>query len=108
MRTPPLPPHWSYKAPFVKDDEGTERYALDASGRLDRLKVALILENHGYTEHAKAWRTDAKTRDALAELLAASSELLDILRDMPKGPQHEAMIKLCHAIAKAKGEEVPA
>jgi hypothetical protein len=41
------------------------------------------------------------------DLLAASSELLDILRDMPRGPQHEAMIKLCHAITKAKGEEMP-
>lgn len=51
--------------------ETRERHVLDRNGRPDRLTVATILENHGYTEHAKAWRTDAETRDALAELLAA-------------------------------------
>lgn len=71
MKLPPLPPRWSYKAPFLKDDEGTERYVLNSNGKLDRLKVALILENHGHPEHAEAWRTGSETHGALAELLAA-------------------------------------
>lgn len=44
---------------------------------------------------------NAKLFLAAPELLAASFDLLEILRDMPKGPQHDAMVKLHHAIAKA-------
>jgi hypothetical protein len=38
------------------------------------------------------------------ELLEAAQELMDILKWMPKGPHHNAMIRLDKAIAKATEE----
>jgi hypothetical protein len=46
------------------------------------------------------WKDEPLT-DAAPELLAASVALMDVLRDQPKGPQHEAMVRLADAITKA-------
>ena len=56
--------------------------------------------------HATGARTheealaNARLIAAAPELLSASLSLMDVLRGQPKGPQHEAMVKLAEAIAK--------
>jgi hypothetical protein len=83
MKTPPLPAKWSYKKPFLKDEEGYERAALDKSGKLARLYVASVLENYGYPEHAAAWRgaappdplTDDTRADAVGRKIAEALSL---------------------------------
>ena len=44
---------------------------------------------------------NARLVAAAPDLLAAASELMEVLRSMPKGPQHDAMILMHHAIVKA-------
>lgn len=65
------------------------------------LRLAVIcdldMENDPHGEQT----ANAALIAAAPDLLQASFELLEILRDMPKGPQHDAMVKLHHAIAKA-------
>jgi hypothetical protein len=85
MKTPPLPPKWSYKKPFLTDSEDYPRYVLDQSGRLDRMYVAGILDNHGLPDYAAAWRGQDLTPLQLAapellEALQAAAELIQIAR----------------------------
>lgn len=61
MKLPILPPKWSYTKPFLKDEEDYERYVLNDGGALDYGKVADILENYGYKDHAALWRGDVRT-----------------------------------------------
>lgn len=42
---------------------------------------------------------------AAPDLYEAAEELMEILRGMPLGPQHNAMVKLHNALAKARGEK---
>ena len=44
---------------------------------------------------------ELETSVAFVELLSAAEEMIEILRWLPKGPQHEALVKLVEAVAKA-------
>jgi hypothetical protein len=56
---PALPPgwHWERSTGWLVDPDGVVRYMYDATGRVDRAKVALCMSNHGFADHAEWWRT---------------------------------------------------
>lgn len=67
----PLPSGWSYKTPYLTDEDGYQRHVVE-NGRIDRNKVATVLENHGYIDHARRWY--------LSPLEAAAPEMLEALK----------------------------
>ena len=57
----------------------------------------------GYTTSQSAEKLGISEKP-IHQLLEAAQELMDILRWMPVGPHHNAMIKLANAITKATEE----
>jgi hypothetical protein len=92
MNTPHTPGPWNFS-------HGRISSRAHQTSRDLRLAVICDLDME-YDPHGEQ-AANARLIAAAPELLAASSELLEILRDMPKGPQHDAMVKLHHALAKA-------
>ncbi len=100
----PLPAHWSIKGQYMTSEDGCQRFIHDESGKVDRLRVATVLENHGYEDHARLWH--------LSPLQAAAPELLDALEVLTRTPAILAHLEAIDpmalrqaraAIAKAKG-----
>jgi hypothetical protein len=87
-------------APFgataaASSDFGVIRYIYDNNA----VAVAAVFADKDTPQ--KTALANAALFVAAPDLLTAATELMDILREMPKGPQHDAMIKLHNAIAKA-------
>ena len=74
---PPLPEGWTIKNGSLFETDRYERIITDSRGRIDRDKVATILENHGYGYLARRWymspaEASAKElRDTLSKMVAA-------------------------------------
>jgi fructose-1,6-bisphosphatase/inositol monophosphatase family enzyme len=99
----PLPSGWSYKSPYLTDEEGYQRHVIE-NGRIDRNKVATVLENHGYLEHARMWYL-SPLEAAAPEMLVAAKGALAALTQNKTFPADIAAAKsfLQTAIAKAEG-----
>lgn len=93
---PPLPANWTLKGDFYTSEDGCERYAKDDGGKVDRERIALTLENYGYTAHALNWRNPlfAELLDALKNL-AANIDLskLNVRKDFSLLNAHAAATK---------------
>lgn len=93
-----LPAKWTLKNGFLKDETNYKRYVLDENGRLDREKIMTILENHGYTAHARCWTIPIEW----LEVIKASKEYYlhhDIFTD-PK-PYRDAVLMTEHRLMES-------
>tara|TARA_R110000868_G_scaffold245626_3_gene502175 strand:+ start:1034 stop:1411 length:378 start_codon:yes stop_codon:yes gene_type:complete len=112
---PALPTKWRIDSDFIYDMNDYPRYIKQKDGKIDRMKIALILENHGYEDYAKAWTTtaiEAAAPEMLKALELAESFLSVHVSDGSVGYSqscHEGNTELLESIrsviAKAKGAQ---
>lgn len=68
---PPLPSGWRIDSEgyLSNPHDNAQRYCRQADGKIDRLKVAMVLDNYAEKAHARLW--EGATNEALAEALRA-------------------------------------
>jgi hypothetical protein len=100
----PLPSGWSLKDGFLRDSEGCERFVKMPDGKIDRLKISVILDNNSYPNHARLWH--------LSPVEAAAPDLLEACRAIAalmdgQGRRNLPLVSgmARAAIAKAEGME---
>ena len=115
MRYPGLPMLWRIVDDFLWDGDDHPRHIRQPDGKIDRMKVATILENHGYEKYAKAWMTTPLEASALEMLQAL--ELAETMLSVHVSGGSVGYSQSCHqgnvellkimrtAIANAKGKQ---
>jgi hypothetical protein len=101
-----LPPHWSIETGIMHREDGVTSFVIDSSGKIDREKVATILENYGYKDHAKRWYMSPIEAASEDLLKACKLLLMHIAINAPDriSTQDKEVIFAKWAISKAEGK----
>jgi len=100
-RLPALPANWVLKGDYLTDDEGCQRYIKDKGGKIDRMRIAQILEGYSFQEHAAAWKhgTEAYHNNALISAIKAClPNLNQHASAMPEGAAKNEAFARIHAL----------
>src|SRR3990167_4650574 len=101
--TPGLPCNWKIKDGYLYHEENYPRYILDENGRIDRMKVEVILDNHHYFDHAKLWHltpVQAAAPELLAALKVAHGAIYETINKRKVNLNH-ALLDVMNALEKA-------
>lgn len=96
-----LPEKWKLINGVLIDEDGYGRYVCQDNGRLDRGRIALILENYGYLDCSRLWYMSSASLD----LLKTMKEINNLAEsDARYNPQFAYIAEISrNAIAKAEG-----